>query len=174
MPIICLMVRENHKMVREMSGKSQGILWGLMAGHPELYCFKNVRIPKQHAVHEILCSRIKLPTSRFFDRTNRLIARYYSHLVAVRGRCSITYMHAGTLGFTYMEIQAAKYIFVWIKPQIPILNKSLPHGIQTWSIIKFSYLFWTMSQRYFHFTSHSQVHVWPKLPAHRAYDCHGP
>ena len=30
-----LMVRENHKMVREMSGKSQGILWGLMAGHPE-------------------------------------------------------------------------------------------------------------------------------------------
>ena len=36
MPIICLMVRENHKMVREMSGKSQGILWGLMAGHPEL------------------------------------------------------------------------------------------------------------------------------------------
>ena len=36
MPIICLMVRENHKMVREMSGKSQGILWGLMAGHPDL------------------------------------------------------------------------------------------------------------------------------------------
>ena len=35
MPMICLMVRENHKMVREMSGKSQGILWGLMAGHPE-------------------------------------------------------------------------------------------------------------------------------------------
>ena len=35
MTIICLMVRENHKMVREMSGKSQGILWGLMAGHPE-------------------------------------------------------------------------------------------------------------------------------------------
>ena len=34
MPIICLMVRENHKMVREMSGKSQGILWGLMAGRP--------------------------------------------------------------------------------------------------------------------------------------------
>ena len=36
MSIICLMVRENHKMVREMSGKSQGILWGLMAGHPDL------------------------------------------------------------------------------------------------------------------------------------------
>ena len=36
MRIICLMVRENHKMVREMSGKSQGILWGLMAGHPAL------------------------------------------------------------------------------------------------------------------------------------------
>ena len=36
MPIICLMVRENHKMVREMSGKSRGILWGLMAGHPGL------------------------------------------------------------------------------------------------------------------------------------------
>ena len=35
MPIICLMVRENHKMVREMSGKSQGILWGLIAGHPD-------------------------------------------------------------------------------------------------------------------------------------------
>ena len=35
MPIICLMVRENHKMVREMSGKSQGILWELMAGHPD-------------------------------------------------------------------------------------------------------------------------------------------
>ena len=34
MPMICLLVRENHKMVREMSGKSQGILWGLMAGHP--------------------------------------------------------------------------------------------------------------------------------------------
>ena len=34
MPTICLMVRENHKMVREMSGKRQGILWGLMAGHP--------------------------------------------------------------------------------------------------------------------------------------------
>ena len=37
MPIICLMVRENHKMVREMSGKSQGILWRLMAGHPVMY-----------------------------------------------------------------------------------------------------------------------------------------
>ena len=35
MLVICLMVRENHKMVREMSGKSQGILWGLMAGHPD-------------------------------------------------------------------------------------------------------------------------------------------
>ena len=35
MSIICFLVRENHKMVREMSGKSQGILWGLMAGHPE-------------------------------------------------------------------------------------------------------------------------------------------
>ena len=34
--MICLMVRENHKMVKEMSGKSQGILWGLMAGHPVL------------------------------------------------------------------------------------------------------------------------------------------
>ena len=36
MPIICLMVKENHKMVREMSGKSEGILWGLMAGHPDM------------------------------------------------------------------------------------------------------------------------------------------
>ena len=36
MPIICLMVRENQKMVREKSGKHQGILWGLMAGHPDL------------------------------------------------------------------------------------------------------------------------------------------
>ena len=27
-------------------------------------------IPKQHAVREILCSRIKLPTSRFFNGTN--------------------------------------------------------------------------------------------------------
>ena len=35
MPIICLMVRENPKLVREMSGKSQGILWGLLAGHPD-------------------------------------------------------------------------------------------------------------------------------------------
>ena len=39
MRIICLMVRENHKMVREMSGKSQGILWGLMAGHPDGICY---------------------------------------------------------------------------------------------------------------------------------------
>ena len=35
MPMICFMVRENLKTVRETSGKSQGILWGLMAGHPE-------------------------------------------------------------------------------------------------------------------------------------------
>ena len=49
MPIICLMVRENHKMVREISGKSQGILWGLMAGHPDhnyqvgcVTCWKNI------------------------------------------------------------------------------------------------------------------------------------
>ena len=41
MPIICLMVRENHKMVREMSGKSQGILWGLMAGHPAQFWSKS-------------------------------------------------------------------------------------------------------------------------------------
>ena len=27
-------------------------------------------MPKQHAVREILCSRIKLPTSRFFNGTN--------------------------------------------------------------------------------------------------------
>ena len=33
------MVRENHKMVREMSGKSQVILLGLMAGHPDINCF---------------------------------------------------------------------------------------------------------------------------------------
>ena len=44
MPIICLMVRENHKMVREMSGKSQGILWGLMAGHPVMDYAINHRI----------------------------------------------------------------------------------------------------------------------------------
>ena len=36
----------------------------------QLYCFKNVLIPKQHAVREILCSRIKLPTARFFSGTN--------------------------------------------------------------------------------------------------------
>ena len=36
----------------------------------QLYCLKNMRIPKQHAVREILCSRIKLPTSRFFNGTN--------------------------------------------------------------------------------------------------------
>ena len=29
-----------------------------------------MHIPKQHAVREILCSRIKLPTSRFFNGTN--------------------------------------------------------------------------------------------------------
>ena len=29
--------------------------------------------------------------------------------------------------------------------------------IKIWSIIKFSYLFWTMSQWYLHFTSHSFV-----------------
>ena len=49
MPIICLMVREKHKMVREMSGKSQGILWGLMAGHPDLvtaYFFWIENIPQ--------------------------------------------------------------------------------------------------------------------------------
>ena len=43
------------------------------------------------------------------------ISRYYSHLVAVRGHCSISHVHAGTLGFTYMEIHTVKYIFVWIK-----------------------------------------------------------
>ena len=52
MPIICLMVRENHKMVREMSGKSQEILWGLMAGHTDSnslqmynFCFILIQIP---------------------------------------------------------------------------------------------------------------------------------
>ena len=90
-------------------------------------------------------------------RRHRPISRYYSHLVAVRGRCSISHVHAGTLGFTYMEIHIVKYIFVWIERWIPILNKSLPHRIQVWSTIKFSYLFWTMSQWYLHFTSHSFV-----------------
>ena len=106
-------------------------------------------------------------------RVTRPISRYYSHLVAVRGRCSISYMHAGTLGFTYMEIHTVKYIFVWIKRWIPILNKSLPHRIQIWSIVKFSYLFWTMSQCYLHFTSHSFTCL-SKLPAHRDNDCQGP
>ena len=46
---------------------------------------------------------------------NRPISRYYSHLVAVRGRCSISHVHAATLGFTYMVIHIVKYIFVWIK-----------------------------------------------------------
>ena len=36
-------------------------------------------------------------------RSYRPISRYYSHLVAVRGRCMISHVHAGTLGFTYME-----------------------------------------------------------------------
>ena len=48
--------------------------------------------------------------------SNRPISRYYSHMVAVRGRCSISHVHAGTLGFTisgftYMEIHTVKYIF---------------------------------------------------------------
>ena len=43
---------------------------------------------------------------------NRPISRNYSHLVAVRGRCSISHVHAGTLGFTYMEIHTVKSIFV--------------------------------------------------------------
>ena len=54
-----------------------------------------------------------------------------------------------------------------------ILNKSLPHGIHVWSIIKFPYLFWTMLQWYLHFTSHPFTCL-SKLPAHRANDCHGP
>ena len=33
-----------------------------------------MRIPKQHAVHEILCSRIKIPTSRFSMERIRLSA----------------------------------------------------------------------------------------------------
>ena len=51
------------------------------------------------------------------ERTCRLyrpISCYYSHLVAVRGRCSISHVHAGRdagmLGFTYMEIHTMKYI----------------------------------------------------------------
>ena len=45
-------------------------VYKLIAISYQLYCFKNVRIPKQHAVREILCSRIKLPTWRFFSGTN--------------------------------------------------------------------------------------------------------
>ena len=41
---------------------------------------------------------------------NRPISRYYSHLVAVGGHHSISHIHAGTLGFTYLEIHTVKYI----------------------------------------------------------------
>ena len=44
------MVRENHKMVREMSGKSQGILWGLMAGHPAK-AQPRIELPDLHSCH---------------------------------------------------------------------------------------------------------------------------
>ena len=33
----------------------------------QLYCFKSVHIPKQHAVREILCSRVNLPASHYFQ-----------------------------------------------------------------------------------------------------------
>ena len=49
----------------------------------------------------------------------------------------------------------------------PYWKKSLSHGIKIWSIIKFLYLFWTMSQWHLHFTSHSCTYL-SKLPAHRA------
>ena len=89
MPIICLMVRENHKMVREMSGKSQGILWGLMAGHPEVTwgqiwgqvtCQvtwlkigdrKRAQVTRQSHLHD--------PTHMCLDLNHMMDDTYYSH-----------------------------------------------------------------------------------------------
>ena len=51
----------------------------------------------------------------WYGQVGKWISLYYSHLVAVKGRCNISHVHAGTLGFTYMEIHTVKYIFVWIK-----------------------------------------------------------
>ena len=62
MPIICLMVRENHKMVREMSGKSQGILWGLMAGHP-------VSVMRAMAIFSVLSTDSRLLILPFIPLT---------------------------------------------------------------------------------------------------------
>ena len=41
------------------------------------------------------------------------------------GRCSISYMYAGTLGFTYMELHAVKYIFV-LKQARDLYIETLP------------------------------------------------
>ena len=70
MPIICLMVRENHKMVREMSGKSQGILWGLMAGHPDVYSIYHKTYSQ--VCYALLCSG---------DISNSWISVHYSDVI---------------------------------------------------------------------------------------------
>ena len=61
---------------------------------------------------------------RWFKRP---FARYSRHLVGVRCRGSINCMHAGTPDSAYVEIHTVKYIFVWMKRYIPILNKYLPN-----------------------------------------------
>ena len=92
---------------------------------PYLLCFcqmscRRRRDPQQWRRHFArsarysACSAIYRPTlASGFQRSLRPISRYYSHLVAVRGRCSISRVHAGT------------HIFVWIK-RYPVWPRDWP------------------------------------------------
>ena len=80
MPIICLLVRENHKMVREMSGKSQGILWGLMAGHPGWIC--GVKLWDDPSMDE-LHAKLGICDLAILVREHRL--RWFGHVMRSNG-----------------------------------------------------------------------------------------
>ena len=104
---------------------------------------------------------------------NRPISRYYSHLVAVRGRCSIGHVHAGTLGFTYMEIHTVKYILFESSDKSPHWTNPYHIGFRYEASLNF-HTYCGQCLNGIYILLHIPLSCLSKLPAQGANNCHGP
>ena len=104
------LVRHGHSNISIMPNViCQHLFTNAFCGKPHWFSWYMKHVPR--ACRYVLSLLVLRPE---YTGREGPISRYYSHLVAVRGRCSISHVHAGTLGFTYMEIHTVKYIFVLI------------------------------------------------------------
>ena len=109
MLMICLMVRENLKMVREMSGKSQGILWGLMGGHPEWQKWR----PCKRSRSKVKVTEVTTQLYRF-----RTVTPVWIHVWWWNDAYSLIMLRRGALLFLAATKQLYKWYFPSVRPSV--------------------------------------------------------